>query len=161
MVAQTKKTTKKRNYPSLKINRENVEKLAKQGLNQSQIAKIEGVHFSTISRYLAQISPIKQALHQYNSGRADTLALSQLKKQVVEDMFYQQFIDSPEYFKSQDVRLQKEIVIGAQGGKHYDYLDERLERGQATSFTMQIHADIKELKGLQKQSTNSCNDLDD
>lgn len=118
-----------------KLDRAKVQQLAAQGVSQIDIARMQGVSDSAVSRYLQSLKPLKQDIDVYVANHADLLSLSQAKKHAVETMIIDRWISDPDkYLFSQDVRLQKEIIHTMQGGRYYDHQSERLERGLATTI---------------------------
>jgi len=116
-----------------KLNRKRALALAERGISPAIIAKDQQVACSTVTRYLDSVAPQLRDIKRYSTIKADTLCLSQLRKQTVEDMIIGQWLDDPSKLLSQDTRLQKEILHTIQGGKYYDHQAERLERDQSTA----------------------------
>jgi hypothetical protein len=146
------KTPKKRKR---KFNEKKVQRLTKRGVNASDVAKNQGVAVSTITRYLKTIEPQLIAIEQYSTLKADSLCLSQLRKQAVEDVIVNNWLANPKELLTQDMRLQKEIVHTMQGGKDYDHRAERLERNKSTAnIAMKIQdidpARLEKLKNMAK-----------
>jgi hypothetical protein len=133
-----------------KINTTKVITLYNQGVIPSDIAKNQGVALSTITRYLQSIKPQLQDIQTYSGMKADALCLSQLKLQTVSNTILDKWINEPELIASQDVRLQKEVLVAVQGAKSYELTAERLERGMSSENIQLIHADIAKIKGIQK-----------
>lgn len=130
-----------------KYDRKKVKILAEQGIIESDIARIVDVHPSTINRYLKSIELDKQAINAYSSLKADALCLNQIKAANVADYILDLWNKEPEkYIKSQDPRLQKEILTAANSVKTYDHSAERLERGESTANVQTIHADLATLQ---------------
>jgi len=148
----TQPTKTKRVYPALKIDRAKVRELAEKNVRPTDIAKQQGVAISTITRYLENIGMNRTRSERYAKERAMALTQSQLKKHAVEDMILEQWIAEPEKIKSQDVRLQKEIVYTLSGARNLDYQAERLERGQSTDIVDHrvISAKLSEVTGRLK-----------
>jgi|CXWL01.1.fsa_nt_gi IS30 family transposase len=69
-----------------KIDRAKVADLAQQGLGVMDIAVHQGVHHSTISRYLARLSLEGRTLKEFTERRADALALVHAKALQVQDI---------------------------------------------------------------------------
>ena len=114
-------------------------------LSTREVAKICDTDHSHVVRIMQRYYIVKEETDDYKEHRADILA--GLQHRLIKSITDEEIKKAP---------IGSRVLAACQ-----IYDKERLERGQATSFTMQIHADIKELKGLQKQSTNSYNDLDD
>jgi hypothetical protein len=131
----TKGAAKIRKERKRKINTEKVLELKKLGLNCTDIAKNQGVAISTITRYLDSIDPQLQAIKRFSNRKADVLAMNQLKCAAVGNLLLNEWLNNPEDLLKQDHRLRKEVLVGVQGAKTYDHVQERLERGQATSIT--------------------------
>lgn len=148
MTAQsTKPDTKPKHKPyNRKYNRKRVIELAEQGISGELIAKDQNVAPSTISRFLASVRPQIETSRHYSNIKADVLNLSQLKKQTIEDIIIQSWIEKPELILSQDVRCQKEVLHTLQGGKTYDHQAQRLESGQSTQNHAVIVDMIHEIK---------------
>jgi hypothetical protein len=108
------------------------------------------VAISTITRYLDSIKPLKDTINRYARDHADILTLSQLKKQAIEDIIVDNILSNPSNLKSQDLRLQKEILHTMQGGKYYDHQAERLEKGESTDNSMVLVTRIKEVQEFQR-----------
>jgi hypothetical protein len=142
---EPKKTRKPKNS---KYNRKKIIALASQNVPQHLIAKDQNVSESTISKFLARVKPELKQIQQYSNIKADVLAQSQLKKQTIENIITDNWLNNPEIITSQDVRLQKEVLVALQGGKTYDHNAERLERGKSTSNIAQLHADIAKIRQL-------------
>lgn len=119
-----------------KINTDKVKELANQGVIVSDIAKHQGTSVSTITRYLNSISHEINEIKRYSGTKIDALIASQLKSAAIADMILKNWGKHDDInLLTQDVRLQKEILVAVQGVKTYDHNQERLERGQATSIT--------------------------
>lgn len=141
-------TAKEHKPYNRRYNRKKVEALAELGVKPTDIAKMEDVSVSTITRYLEKINKQNTEISKYKTGKADALALSQLKMATVADMIVEEWIKEPEKLLSQDVRTQKEVLIAANSVKTYDFNSERLERGESTQNVLSIHGDIAEMKRL-------------
>ena len=135
------KKPRKRKFDTAKV-----QALVKKGMIATDIAKTQGVALSTITRYLAELDIKAKDIQRYKSGRADRLALSQLKAATVADMIVDQWLERPELVLSQDARTQKEILVAANSVKTYDHNSERLERGESTSNTISIVAEIEAVR---------------
>jgi hypothetical protein len=146
-----------------KINHKRVIELAQQGIRPALIAKDQGVYDSTITRFLETVMPQLKQIQHYNNIKADVLSQSQLKKQTIEDLIVQNWLDNPDIIKSQDIRVQKEVLHTLQGGKTYDHQAERLERGQSTGNVAMITADIQAIQAIKaaakERSTSNTNDV--
>jgi hypothetical protein len=118
-----------------KINHEKILELKQQGLNCTDIAKHQGVAVSTITRFLDSIDPQLQVIKRFTNRKADVLALNQLKCAAVGNLLLDEWLSNPDDLLKQDHRLRKEVLVGVQGAKTYDFNSERLERGQATAIT--------------------------
>jgi intein-encoded DNA endonuclease-like protein len=140
----TKDATRIRKSRKVKIDRDKVLELNKQGLNCTDIAKHQGVAVSTITRFLDSIDLQLQAVKRFTNRKADALALNQLKCAAVSNLLLDEWLNNPEDLLKQDHRLRKEVLVGVQGAKTYDFNSERLERGQATAIT-DVRALIVEL----------------
>lgn len=152
MTAESVKPTNKPTKPrKRKLNTTKVITLYNQGMIPSDIAKHQGVAISTITRYLQSIKPQLQQIQTYSGLKADALCLSQLKLQTVSNTILDKWINEPELIASQDVRLQKEVLIAVQGAKSYELTAERLERGQSSENIAIIMDSIAKIKGIQKQ----------
>ena len=118
-----------------KINSKKVKELAEMGVIPSDIARNQGVAVSTITRYLESISSELTAIKRYSGTKADALLLSQVKAATISDLLMDEWLKDPDkYLLSQDMRLQKELLVAVQGVKTYDHNQERLERNQATQI---------------------------
>ncbi len=69
-----------------KIDRQKVAALAKQGVGVNDIAIHQGVHHSTISRYLSRLSREHKVLKQFNEQRGEALATVHAKALNVQDL---------------------------------------------------------------------------
>lgn len=147
MTAQAARPAKPTKPYNRHYNRKRVVTLAQAGIPPALIAKDQDVAISTITRYLDKIKPQLGEIKRYTNSRADALALSQLKLQALSDAILDEWIKDPAKLTSQDIRLQKEVLVAVQGAKTYEYNSERLERGQSTSNQAMIHADIAALRG--------------
>ncbi len=115
-----------------KYNRNRVKALAQQGVSPTAIANDQGVHLTTISRYLKSVEAQIDDTKRYINIRADSLAFAQLGYQTIANMILRNWINNPQLLLTHsDIRLQKEVLIAVQGAKHYDFLDERVERGES------------------------------
>ena len=153
MVAQTKKTTKKPTKVKPKSPRKSkvdtiIELNQRTNLLPIEIAEAVECDKSLVTHTLKKYGIEKNTLESFKINRADILS-GIIQK------------DLETYSNLQPDERKKLIMKRGMIDMGILTDKERLERGQATSFTMQIHADIQELKGLQKQSTNSYDDLDD
>ncbi len=142
-----------------KIDRAKVQSLAAQGIRPCDIAKIEGVSDSTITRYLQSVNLQLPEIKRYTSMRADVLAGSQLKFQTIADLIAENWLNHPELLlQSQDVRLQKEVLVAVQGAKTYDFNSERLERGESTGNidyrvqSVNLNADLATVRDMLSQA---------
>jgi hypothetical protein len=152
MTAERVKPTNKPTKPrKRKLNTTKVITLYNQGVIPSDIAKQQGVAISTITRYLQSIKPQLQQIQTYSGLKADALCLSQLKLQTVSNTILDKWINEPELIASQDVRLQKEVLVAVQGAKSYELTAERLERGQSSENIAIIMDSIAAIKGQVKQ----------
>ena len=145
-IAQTIKP--KRKPYKRKFDKQKVQALADKGIIATDIAKMQGVALSTITRYLESIGRKAKEIQQYKRDKAESLALSQLKMQTITDMIADEWLSDPEKIKAQDIRTQKEVLIAANSVKTYDFNSERLERGESTQNVLSIHGDIAEMKRL-------------
>ena len=154
MTAESIKATNKPTKPiktrKRKLNTTKVITLYNQGVIPSDIAKQQGVAISTITRYLQSIKPQLQEIQTYSGLKADALCLSQLKLQTVSNTILDRWINEPELISSQDVRLQKEVLVAVQGAKSYEMTAERLERGQSSENIAIIMDSIAKIKGQAK-----------
>lgn len=175
MPADQPPPTKKPHKPyNRKYNRKRVLELAKQGISQGLIAKDQNIDISSVSRFLSKTAPELKEIHRFTSLKPDLLALSQAKKQTVENMIIDSWLGNPDILLSQDIRLQKEVVHTLQGGRHYDLIDERLERGQSTdnisvqsiagelSDTLaEYHQRSQQLRGVMRDRMMDIGDVDE
>ena len=99
---------------------------------------------------LQSIKPQLQEIQTYSGLKADALCLSQLKLQTVSNTILDRWINEPELISSQDVRLQKEVLVAVQGAKSYEMTAERLERGQSSENIAIIMDSIAKIKGQAK-----------
>ena len=118
-----------------KLDTTKVKQLAAQGVIPTDIARAQGVALSTVTRYLQSIHMQAATVKEYTAIRAEALANSQLKAGAVADVILSDWLANPQDLLSQDARLRKEILVAANSVKTYDHVQERLERGQATSIT--------------------------
>ena len=125
--------------------RNKVKALATIGVKATDIAKAVDVDVSTITRYLAKIGIQAKEIANYRTSKAEALALSQLKMSTIANLIADKWIEEPDTILSQDIRLQKEVLIAANSVKTYDHNSERLERDQATQ-NISVHADIKAMR---------------
>jgi hypothetical protein len=138
-----------------KLDTTKVIQLYKQGVIPTDIAKQQGVAVSTVTRYLESIKPQLHSIQSYSSLKADALCLSQLKLQTISNTILDEWINDPEKLKSQDMRLQKEVLVAVQGAKSYEMEAERLERGLSTNNLAVIHADIAALRAVDNPKPNN------
>jgi hypothetical protein len=151
------KATKKPGERKRKLNTDKVRQLAARGVIPTDIARQQGVSVSTVTRYLQSIGQQTSDIKQFSFIKAEALAASQLKAGAIADVILDAWLSDPDkYLLSQDLRLQKEILVAVQGVKTYDHNQERLERGQATSITdvrsLMIELDAAEAMALQRLS---------
>jgi hypothetical protein len=156
MTAQSSKLARKPHTGkpyNRKYNRNRVKELAEiPGITATLIAKDQDVSLPTITRFLKKHDiEIKQIKH-FNSIKADSLSLSQLKNQTIESIIKDNWLSNPDILLSQDVKTQKDIIHTMQGGRYYDHQAERLERDLSTVNTASIHADIAEIRSLKRGS---------
>jgi len=149
-IKATNKPTKPIKTRKRKLNTTKVITLYNQGVIPSDIAKQQGVAISTITRYLQSIKPQLQEIQTYSGLKADALCLSQLKLQTVSNTILDRWINEPELISSQDVRLQKEVLVAVQGAKSYEMTAERLQRGQSSENIAIIMDSIAAIKGQVK-----------
>jgi hypothetical protein len=152
---KTKSKTKPRKR---KLNTTKVIKLYKQGVIPSDIAKQQGVAISTVTRYLETIKPQLSEIQKYSDLKADALCLSQLKLQTISNTILDEWMADPEKLRSQDMRLQKEVLVAVQGAKTYEHAAERLERGQSTENVHQLVDVIQRIKA-QDEGSNATSKL--
>jgi len=115
---------------SRKIDPAKVRELVSTGLAPADIAKHQGVHPTTITRFLQKIQPEMQALGQFKEHRADVLAVLHSKNVGIQerilDAMDEGFISALK--GEQKSRVLRDLTVAA--GIGYD--KERLERGQTT-----------------------------
>ena len=160
MAAQTTKPAG-RKPDNRRYDRKRVVRLAELGVPPSLIAKDQDVAISTVTRYLDKVAPQLRDIAKYTTIKADTLALSQLRKQTVEDMIVSHWLDNPELILSQDIPRQKDIIHTMQGGRYYDQQMERLERGQSTTNISEIIGVIHEIKLSRSGGSGRASDQDE
>jgi len=135
-----------------KMDTQKVEELAAKGVIPSDIARQQGVHCSAVTRYLDSIEMDRVDGRRYSGSKIDALVASQLKAATVADLILANWAKHPDInLLTQDLRLQKEILVAVQGVKTYDHNQERLERGQATSIT-DVRSLILELDAAEAQA---------
>ena len=106
--------------------------LAQKGVNSEKIAKIVNVHPSTIRRFLDKIEPEYQALKDFRSGRADTLATMQGKNLIVQDKLLDLLREDGLLASLSPSQISGLVfALNTQHGTLYD--KERLETGQSTA----------------------------
>ena len=138
-----------------KMNIDKVKALAAQGVIPTDIARNQSVSVAAVTRYLKSIGVQAANVKQYSNGKAAALAASQLKAGAIADLIMDNLLADPEKnILSQDVKIQKEILIAANSIKTFDHNQERLERGQATSITdvrsLIVELDLAEARELAK-----------
>lgn len=127
---------RRQNLKSRKIDNEKVLALHKQGMNMSDIAQHQGVHHSTIWRFLERVQAEKVKLQVFKDGRADALALlhadsvnilelgmKHLEKDMAEDGIFAAQSPSAKAGILRDMSVVNGVLFDK----------ERLERGQSTS----------------------------
>lgn len=134
-----------RNY-----DRKKVEALNKIGVKPSDIAKMEDVAISTITRYLKSIGQQTANIQHYKLNKADFLCLSQAKSSTIADTIKDIWIDNPDRLKTLDDRLLIGIHDSVQKAKSFDHTAERLERDKSTHNIASVHADIAALVDADK-----------
>lgn len=161
-------STATKKHHKRKINETKVLQLYQQGMIATDIAKQQGVAISTITRYLETVKPELYNIKTYSGLKADALCLSQLKLQAVSNILLDHWLKNPEAsLTSQDMRLQKEILVAVQGAKTYEHTAERLERGMSTANFASLTADIAALKADSaprasiEQKTNVYDSIED
>jgi len=128
-----------------KYNRTKVRALAEMGVKATDIANAVDVHVSTITRYLEKINTQATDITKYKTHKADALTLNQLKAGAIGDLILEHWTENPEALLSQDVRIQKEVLIAANSVKTYDHNSERLERNQSTQ-NVDVYAKVQEME---------------
>jgi hypothetical protein len=116
-----------------KIDRAKVRMLRDKGMPMPDIAKTQGVHTSTIWRFLNQVDPHNEALKAFRDTKAETFELIQGKGLDVIDRVLDSFTDSN---LAQLSWNQKTTLVGTMTtlvGVAFD--KHRLQTGQATSIT--------------------------
>ncbi len=156
----TQPTKTKRIYPALKIDRDKVKELAEKNVRPTDIAKQQGVAISTITRYLENIGLNRTRSELYAKDRAIALTQSQLKKHAIEDAIIDHWMENIDTIKSQDVRLQKEIVYTVAGARNLDYQQERLETGKSTQNVQGIYHIISEIERSERKQVVNNSDID-
>lgn len=119
-----------RKYKSL--NKAKALEQAKRGLNNSEIARLQGVDQSTVWQFLNRTKPERQALQDFKTGRADAFAMFQGKclnlQQKILDSLLVDGVLAPLKPSEKTGLL---MALNASAGTSFD--KERLERGQSTS----------------------------
>ena len=110
--------------------------LVKQGVGVNDIAIHQGVHHSTISRYLSRLSRENQALKQFNEQRGDALATMHAKALNVQDLILDDIeknVTDPSILKKLSAHAKVGYLNAANivGAVAYD--KRRLEMGKSTA----------------------------
>ena len=120
-----------------KINPTKVNELLDSGLNASDIAKHQGVHTSTITRYIERSTPenqeFKRVVKIINENRVDELAFGHAMAGKVKQKVFAWWLTMPkEQFEAISEQVKTAIVncANASGGTDYDKM--RVELGLST-----------------------------
>ena len=118
-----------------KLDRKQVIEQHKRGLSNAEIATLQGVHESTVWRFLERTKPEQEALERFKSGRADEMANLQGKALEVQHLALDRMREdlSEDAITNALSPSQKSGYLTAAtiaGGTAFD--KERLERGEST-----------------------------
>lgn len=140
---QSRKPGKKRN--SYKLDEEKVTALHKAGVSVGQIAREQGVAYTTISRFINRTSLEAQHVEAFKSHRADILARIQMSALTVQEALLEDLREDgnlktlPAHQKANLLNALMNV-----GGNAFD--KERLERGQSTQnhsiMTRMLHGSV-------------------
>jgi hypothetical protein len=130
-----------------KINSKRVKELAMKGTSCLTISRDQGVHCSTITRYLASIGLDNTQLSLYKQKRPDIKALIGMKGEDVIlrtlDTYNQDTIEAMPHAGKNGLLMACNAIVGTR------HQEERLERDLSTSNLASIHSDVAALKALQ------------
>lgn len=136
-------TAKKRN--SYKLQEEKVKALHKAGVPLAEIAKEQGVAYSTVNRFIQRTSLEAQNVEAFKTHRADILARVQmgalsLQEQIIADLSRDGILETLTPGQKASIAHTMSVVHGTAFDK------ERLERGQSTQnhsiMTKMLHSSV-------------------
>lgn len=128
-----------------------VEELREKGLTIGDIAKHQDVAESTVYRYLVDYTGRKERLEQAKNNMAGLLMQSIADNMELAHLIRQDIKENwNTYQKEADLRLKKEWLIAVEGGRHYNYLDYRLETDQSTENQAVLVSAIHDLKSRKR-----------
>lgn len=146
MAAQIKKPRKPRKIDAVKV-----EQLREKGLTIYDIAKHQDVTPSAIYKHLVDYSGRKERLEEAKNNMAGLLMQSCADNMAIAHLIKQDVLLNWEKYKNEtDLRLKKEWLIAVEGGRHYNYLDYRLETDQSTENQAVLVSAIHELKSRKR-----------
>jgi IS30 family transposase len=114
-----------------KIDRKKVLELKAKGMNDSEIARNQGVAQSTIGRFLLSVSKEAEHVEAFKAGRADILASLQAKSLDLQQRIVDSLTDGDLALLSPAQKGGMLTSLNIMHGTLYD--KERLERGQSTA----------------------------
>jgi transcriptional regulator with XRE-family HTH domain len=114
-----------------KLNRKRATELAARGLTAAEIAEAQGVHRSTVWRFLQSTAPERQALVEFKKKRGDVFARIQGKSLDLQERILESIDDRVLSTTTLSQKSGLLHVLNAQAGTLYD--KERLETGKSTS----------------------------
>lgn len=140
--------TRKASKPikTIKIKPDEVTALIAQGIPKTEIAKQQGVNYSTLYRYLEKIKAEKTELDQYINDRAAAKALLQIKADDVIARVLDGYTDEKIEAMTDAQKGSLVVACNAVSGTQFD--KERLERGQSTENVHQIIDVIRQIKAM-------------
>lgn len=160
MAAQLMKEDKRKQRPARKIDRKKVEELRDKGLTITDIAEHQQVTPATIYRYLTNYTDKKEKIELTKNNMAGLLMQSCAENMEIAHRIKQNILTNWETFKDSDYRLQKEVLIAVEGGRHYNYLDYRLETDQSTENQAVLVQAISEARNRKVEGSKAQDVID-
>jgi hypothetical protein len=139
-----KRTTKRKPY---KVKPDQVLQLMDKGVSIPTIAKVQGVAPSAIYRFLERIGKEKQELDNYKNNMSYSQLQAMAENAELASTIRKHWLGNKEkLLNDNDTGTLKEIVRMAEGGRHYNYIDYRLESDQSTANIASVFTDIEALR---------------
>lgn len=123
------------------------------GVPVADVAKHQKVAPVTIYRFLDRINKERQEIERYRDTLSDSMLHAMMENAEIAGMIRNHWKNNPDLIlKSNDIRLQKEVMHACEGGKNYNHGMYRLEAGLSTSNT--VLADVAALRNLDNHDDN-------
>lgn len=146
MQAQIKKPRKPRKLDAAKI-----EQLRDKGLTIYDIAAHQNCTPSAVYKHLVDYSGRKARLEEAKNNMAGLLMQSCADNMAIAHLIKQDILTNwDKYALETDLRLKKEWLIAVEGGRHYNYLDYRLETDQSTDNQAVLVTAINDLRAKKR-----------